>query len=169
MKAAGTGAVLLAAFFFALETMGEKKRRIAILQELCRALEQLKAELSVHLTPMPELLSSLAEKTRGSVSLFFRAVLDAMPGLGERAFYEIWSAAASAQMKELTEPELVELMKLGEILGRYELGEQLLAVEDCLGELRSALEAHCGAYPNERRLIFGLSLAGGFFLTIVLL
>ena len=58
---------------------------------------------------------------------------------------------------------------LGDVLGRYELNEQLESIDICLDSLNRSLRGLQTQYPERRRLVLGLSAAAGILVLIVLI
>ena len=169
MKVLGVGAIISAFFLLSLSLTGRRKAEIHCLEELCRGLELIRAELGTRLTPVPELLALLSEKCRGDAGLFFCTLGMTLPLLEEKEFSVLWNTAAESCLHCLRPEELEAVRKVGAVLGKYELSEQLTVVCSCLGELRDACEKWKAAYPESRRLFFGMSAAAGGFIIILLL
>ena len=169
MKVLGIGAIISAIFLLALNLTGRRKAEIDCLAELCRGLELIRAELGTRLTPMPELLGLLEEQCAGEAGGFFRAVGTALPLLEERDFSSLWSLAAEEALRCLSQRELDIVKKVGTVLGKYELSEQLNVIGSCLRELKAMEERLRVAYPQSRKLFFGISAAAGGFIIILLL
>lgn len=169
MKVLGIGAIISAIFLLALNLTGRRKAEIDCLAELCRGLELIRAELGSRLTPMPELLGLLEDQCAGEAGNFFRTVGCALPLLEEKDFSTLWSLAADEVLRCLGQRELDIIKKVGAVLGKYELSEQLNVIGSCLRELRAGEEKLREAYPQNRRLFFGLSAAAGGFIIILLL
>ena len=169
MKVLGIGAIISAIFLLALNLTGRKKAEIDCLAELCRGLELIRAELGSRLTPMPELLGLLEAQCTGEAGNFFRAVGNALPLLEEKDFASLWNQAAEELLRCLNQRELETVKKVGAVLGKYELSEQLTVIGACLSELRAGEERLREAYPQTKKLFFGLSAAAGGFIIILLL
>ena len=169
MKVLGIGAIISAIFLLALNLTGRRKAEIDCLAELCRGLELIRAELGSRLTPMPELLGLLEAQCTGEAGNFFRAVGNALPLLEEKDFSSLWSLAADEVLRCLGQRELDIVKKVGAVLGKYELSEQLNVLGSCLTELKAMEEKLREAFPQNRRLFFGLSAAAGGFIIILLL
>ena len=169
MKVLGIGAIISAIFLLALNLTGRRKAEIDCLAELCRGLELVRAELGTRLTPMPELMRLLEGQCAGEAGNFFRTVGCALPLLEEKDFSTLWSLATDEVLRCLGQKELDTIKKVGAVLGKYELSEQLNVLGSCLTELKAMEEKLREAYPQNRRLFFGLSAAAGGFIIILLL
>ena len=169
MKILGMGAIISAFFLFSLCMTERRKAEINCLAELCAGLELIRAELGTRLTPMPELMRLLEGQCAGEAGNFFRTVGCALPLLEERDFSSLWSMAADKALCCLSQRELDTVKKVGTVLGKYELSEQLAVIGSCLTELKAGEERLRAAYPQTRKLFFGLSAAAGGFIIILLL
>lgn len=165
------GAVLIAAAFLGagLTYMHTKKRRIKALRDLIAALERIQGELSARNTPLSELWELALERAQGAAKDFFETLSDSMRRLGQVDFTSLWKEAAKIHLCVLDTDELEEFIRLGDMLGRYALAEQLNALKLCCAGLRKGLETAQSDYPGQRRLGLGLGTAAGLLLIIVLL
>ena len=146
-----------------------KKRRIETLVNLCEALELMAGELDMRITPLPELCRLLGEKARGEASAFFKMLSKSLKRLGATEFSQLWREAAESSLKALSGEEQREIERLGKVLGRYALDEQLSAIKACRAALRTGTEQARASYPGERRLGLGLPAAAGILLIITLI
>lgn len=169
MKILGMGAIISAFFLFSLCMTERRKAEINCLAELCAGLELIRAELGTRLTPMPALLELLKDRCGGEAGTFFRAVSTALPLLEEKDFSSLWNMAADEVLRSLSQRELDTVKKVGTVLGKYELSEQLRVIGSCLTELKTSEEKLREAYPQSRKLFFGVSAAAGGFIIILLL
>lgn len=167
MSAAGAALILLASLGFALSLVRTKKRSLETLRGMDAALERLYAELSLRQTSLPELTELLANDASGTAGAFFRKLDALLSQLGERPFSALWREALRT-LSELDGAELDALERLGGALGRYALDEQLAAVADCRARLGRGLRARGDGLKEQKRLAYGLCLAAGFLLCILL-
>ena len=169
MKWWGVGAVLLACILFAAARTRERRREIACLRSLCCSLDRIHAELSCALIPLPVLMERLAEDGNNDAALFFSQVHKALDQLDEKEFSRIWADAAERNLKQLQSAEYQEVVELGQWLGKYTLDEQLIALERCASVLRQRRDRCCEVFAEERKMSYGISLALGCFLSMMLL
>lgn len=169
MRLWGAALILTACLGAGLLRTASVRRRMETLRGLCGALELAEGELETRLTPLPELVRLLAGRSSGQTGDFFR-LLDASFGfLGAEDFAALWSRAAATALTALSSADREELVRLGQVLGRFELDRQLAALEACVRALRGELEAARVRYPGDRRLSLGLGAAAGALLIVVLM
>ena len=165
----GALCVLAACVSMGAVACAERRRRLSALDELTAALRRMRAELASHARPTAELCRMLGESAAGETGAFFTLLLHSLGELGERPFYALWREAAGKALRSLREEERESFARLGESLGRYELEEQLGAIESCLAFFDSAREKARAELPAQRKLTLGLALSAGAMLTILLL
>jgi stage III sporulation protein AB len=168
-RTAGLLLLFASCLSFGLNLVGEKRRRVAALKELCEALEIMQGELSAHATPIPSLCAMLAERTRGCAAALFKALSERLEDLGEKDFSVLWCEAGEESCALLSEEDRGLLKELGMVLGRYDLDTQLMELQRCAHSLQDRLEREKRLLPGRRRLILGLSASFGALLVILLL
>ena len=165
------GILLLAAGPVALGLLAAEglKRRVHLLEELLRAVERMKGELTLRLLPMPELFSCMERAGTPPVSDFFRRCAAGLAQLGEKTLDQIWRQALAETLPELEGEAREAMVSLGGMLGQYREQEQLAALERAAAELERALEQARYEARTRGRLDRTLGLAAGGFLAIVLI
>ena len=163
MNAIGAALVAAAGVLAGLGGVGALHRQEARAGALCRLLALMIFELQRFRTPLPELFSSLSERTEGAAAALCARAAQAME-VPDLRFSEAWVFACG----ELTAKERELLLPLGGVLGRYGAEEQLAALEAALHEMRGCHEALRGAMPEKCRLYIGLSAACGLLAAILL-
>ena len=158
--------------FLACVAMGScycryRKKRLHALRELVLALELMEGELKTNAQPLPELFLLLSRRTGDPASAFFEVLMNQLPAIGERSFPELWGQAAAETLTPLGREDMETLLQLGQVLGRYELSQQLNAVHICENTLRKSLNMAREAYPGEHRLGMGLGLSAGILFLIM--
>lgn len=163
------GAFLVAAGSAAIGmvTVISQKRHIQLLDELCASLRLMSAELGTRLRPLPELICELSEKG-DSVSGFYGDIAGRLDFIGETDFSVLWSDAVE-NIQLLSADERETMNRLGAVLGRYELREQLDSIDICLDALTRSVLGLRAEYPCRRRLFLGLSAAAGLMILIILI
>ncbi len=169
MKYLGAALILAGCLAAGLMYAGEKRRRLSTLTSLCAALELMAGELETKLSPLPEICSFLAGRTEGETGDFFAELTASLTRLGGAEFAQLWREAAKKCLVSLAAVELDELGRLGAILGRYTLDEQLSALRACGAYMTEAAQRAEKSYPEQRRLGLCLSATAGILLIIALM
>ena len=149
------------ASFGVISTVG-MKHHIELLAALCGSLRFISAEIGTRLCPLPELISELAGRG-GAAGNFYERLAEKLDSIGEVDFSALWASSLEC----LT--SLSAMRALGDVLGRYELNEQLESIDICLDSLSRSMHGLQTQYPERRRLVLGLSAAAGILVLIVLI
>lgn len=147
----------------------ESKKRLECLNMLVMALELMHTELATNLTPIPALMRKVSESSKGCVKKLAEEVYIKTNELEKKAFEELWSEGVRNNLNVLEEKELQRTVHLGSVLGKTELAEQLSAISSLEKYLSCAAAEIEGSFPQLRKTSFGISLAVGALVTIVLL
>lgn len=169
MTPVGAVLILLAGLSAAWRLTREQDKRLRALRSLALSLQHLHAELSLRLTSLPELAELLAQTAQGTAGRFFSTLYEKLQELGEKSFVLLWQESAQSALPELSGEDRAIWLRLGETLGRYELEEQLSAIELCRAELEYRAKALAEALPGRKRLAYGLLGTAGALLSIILL
>ena len=144
--------------------------RARVLSELIAALEVMRSEICDRLTPMPDLLETLAEQTNPPVSRMFAGCLEGMKSLGNRSFYFLWKTAVEQTPElELTRQESQTLIELGHVLGRYDVEEQRRSLNGVIRRLEGYLKHAQEEKRVQTKAHAALGVAAGFFVVIILI
>ncbi len=169
MRAAGLFCLAAAFLIAGICAVGEKRRRLRGLGELCGALELLQGELELREASLPELCRELKERGTGLGSRLFSRVEASMSMIGEASFSSLWNACVENCCGEQETAVRAELRRMGASLGRYDTGTQLRAIRSCEAALSRRREEQERAFSGERKLWLGLSAAAGALLVLVLI
>lgn len=142
------------------------RRRAGVLTELVTALELMRGEICVYLTPMPQLLEMLVQETHAA-QCFFRKILSGLDGLGAQSFASIWDKALG-ELSVLSRDELSVLSALGATLGRYDAHEQEVAISRAIAQLQTMLDLERRQLGAATKLYVGLGASLGLIFTIAL-
>ena len=164
------GAALLTAGAWALGfgAAAQLRRRAAALRAMEGALELAERELSFRLTPIPELLEGLSQRSRPPASAFFARCLAGLDRLGEQTLGQIWDEALSSCPTDLRQEDRDILSELGQVLGRYDGEGQRKAVAQTERRLAHQLEAAEEERDRLGRVYQALGLTVGGFFAILL-
>lgn len=168
MRVLGASLVLSAAGLIGLLLLGEKRRRMEACCSLSAALRLLRGELSSRNAPLADGIEKAKQAAKGTGKELMTLVSLGLSELGERSFREIWDQALDVCCPLLSLETAEELKSLGAVLGDFDLETQLQALDTCMMRLDELRESGKRNYPAQRRLLLSLTLAGGFFLVILL-
>lgn len=166
-KYAGIFMISAACASFGVISAAGMKRHIELLAALCGSLRFISAEIGTRLRPLPELISELAGRG-GAAGEFYTGLAKKLDSIGEVDFSALWASSLEC-LTSLSLDELSALRALGDVLGRYELQEQLESIDICLDALGRSMHGLQAQYPERRRLVLGLSAAAGILVLIVLI
>lgn len=169
MKGLGVCLILASGFCCGLNALRLRGQRMDMLRTLCDMLSRMEAELGSRSPSTPELFLRLLPSSKGAAALFCETVGKRLPFLGTMSFEQIWTAAARETLPLLTREEQTEFFRLGAVIGRYAVSDQVAALRCCRQLLQAGLDQARAEYPAERKLALALSLSGALFLVIVLL
>ena len=166
------GALLLAggAAGLGLCAAGQLRDRVKSLRALEGGLALLARELSFRRAPMPELMVRAARGAAAPACYFFARCRDHLDELGSRPFGQIWREALEAEPELLLgEEERMALLQLGQVLGRYDAGGQLAALEQARETLAACLVQAEEERQRLGRVYAALGVGSGAMLAILLL
>ena len=167
MKGLGASLILSAAGLIGLLLLGESRRRLEAYCSLSSALRLLRGDLASRNAPLADGIDKAKTAAKGMGKELMLQVSMGLSALGERSFCEIWDQALDAcSPRSLETPE--ELKSLGAVLGGFDLETQLQALDGCIARLDELWKNGSRSYPARRRLLLSLTLAGGFFMVILL-
>lgn len=168
MKLPGAVLILAAACLTSALSLRERKRRLDGCLSLAAALELLRGELSSAAAPLSLGIEKACAHAAGSGKVLLLSVREGLRDLGELSFDEIWDKALSGTDPWLEETVRSELRRLGSVLGRFDLDTQLRSLDACISLLTQQWERQRKAYPEERRVLIGLSSGLSALLVILL-
>ena len=144
------------------------KRRVQVLSAMLAALELLRGEICVLLTPLPEAIARLASMEQSAVQPLFQQVETLLPELGEQSFAVLWEQGGIESNLSFSAEDRQCLLQLGESLGRFDADTQSIAIARCMEELERSLSNAKAKATGDGRLYKGLGFAGGLMLAIIL-
>lgn len=168
-RVAGACMIIAAFVYSGIYIIYSKREQVRALRELCNALRHLYAELNARLSPLPEITARLAKNAGKYAPVFFSEVNTELIQLGEISFHEIWENAADKTLDCIGAQEKDELKSLGNILGAYELEEQLNAVTLCCTALEKKLDCAEKELAEQERTCIGICSVLGVLVAVVLI
>ena len=139
------------------------------LDAMCLMLRLMRSELSTLGADLRCVLESIAPRLETPASDFALLLSQSMDMLGQQSFEKLWTDCAATCLTALEGEELWALGELGAVLGRYELSQQLCALDACAERLCSMQEKAQSQLTAQRKLSLGLPAAFGIMLVIVLI
>lgn len=160
--------IVLVALWLGMTGMNWYRRRFRVLSELVHAIARMEAELSGRETETGELLAMLGREENETARLF-RLCGEALDGLEERPFREIWLEGLEKSGLPLKGEERETVERLGHVLGRYDsqLQTRLLAGLRC--ELEEQLSAAREERGREGKTVLTVSGCVGLLLVLLLM
>lgn len=154
---------------YALERNRGQSQRLKLLRNLSDALYYIEWELKTNLTPLDELIQTLSgERSAGNAKVFFKNLGERLNRQGMVTFPQCWCAEVRVLKDSLTGEEQDALLTLGDVLGRYGVEEMCCAMDRCIQVLERGYESTRCQAKERSRLSWGLGLAAGGTLAIVL-
>lgn len=128
LKLLGAVLIILSCSGFGFYIAAAHKKEVYYLQKLITVIEFMEWELEYRLTPLPQLCSNVAEKTKRTFSEVFQ-------NLSKELTYQIAPNAATcmrsalAEQKNIPEQTAQYMHMMGESLGEYNVEGQLKSLE----------------------------------------
>lgn len=166
------GAVLITAGTAAWGLLGvfRLRGRVRSLQAVASALGIMKSEICDRLTPMPELMKSLADEATYPASQLFKNASEKMAAIGSKPFSAMWSQAVRNTPELLLKPpEELVLTELGARLGRYDVAEQAGAIQYAQRRMEEHIRRAEAERDSNSKVHAFLGVAAGLFAIIILL
>lgn len=165
------GALMIAACGFVLgqRLKAGEKRHADFVSGMALSLKRIVSEISFLHTPPLEIFLALAKG--GRPEAWFYAEVAAHSRRVRGTVAEAWTAAADRAAREfsLSEGERLELMRAGEVFGRFDLDgtiAQLSAAAERFGELAAAAAAKAA---KDGKVVSTVCAASGILVAILLL
>jgi stage III sporulation protein AB len=115
----------------------------------------MRGEISLRLTPLPELMKTLADHGGSDVRRFFGEVSGRMDQLSELSFSQIWDEAL-ARLPSLDGGDRLALSSLGAVLGRFDAAEQTADISRAIARLQKSSDRAREALSGAGKLYVGL-------------
>lgn len=165
----GAGLLLTASTALGFSAAAELRAHVRELEQFIGSFELMERELKGRLTPLPELLRLAANTMKTSVKEFYLLCSALCAKKQDRSFSFIWKNALRAVQLRLTEPELQVVESLGEVLGRYDAGSQIAALQEASERLKGELAAAKERQIHMGKVYGALGMTAGMFLVIILI
>lgn len=145
-------------------------RRAETLRRLSCAVADMRREIALRQTPMPELLSRMEKTQPPPVQALFSRTGYLLGELGSRSFALIWRQAAEETLRGvLRREELFTVEEIGSWLGRYDAQQQSAALDRVQSQLDEFAIAAASAAKKDGKVKTALGLAAGACSAILLM
>lgn len=144
------------------------RREEQALGQLLIALEYMECDLSCRLTPLPQLCRAAANAVTGPVHIFFGLLAEELEAQVAPDAQSCVRAAAE-RMPGLSQSMRLQLLELGNTLGRFDLPGQLRGLRSAQNRCRLSLEELTRNRDNRLRSYQTLGLCAGAALAILFL
>lgn len=126
LKLIGTVLILSSGLSFGLAVSQSYVKRMASIQSLLQALDIMEKEISYRMTPIPEILSVLAQNTSQPYSILFRNVCMGLKKDPTRNLSVQWqeSLLEIQRPMNLSDDVCTVLRSFADVIGKYEVEEQ---------------------------------------------
>ncbi len=148
--------------------VSSKKDRISELESFADMLGLMRGELTCRFSPLTELAAKLSENSVGKAASFLKVLTLNLEMLGERVFYDIWCESLNVCVSELDKSEAEAVKALGNILGRFDVETQAVAIDEVTAILKKSISEEKSQLPQLKRLSLGVSASAGAILAILL-
>ncbi len=154
-------------FFFS----AEMKNRIEDLKELRKLIGLLKGDIRYANTPLPEAISVLARRYKGSFFSFFQYASTKLQELSGQTFSQIWKAAVEQELlnTSLSKKDKAQLISFGENLGYLDKDMQMNTFELYLSQLEDELTELSKTVKERAYLYNSLGIMAGVFISIIMI
>jgi stage III sporulation protein AB len=154
-------------FFFS----SEMKNRIEDLKELRKLIGLLKGDIRYANTPLPEAISVLARRYKGSFDSFFQYASTKLQELSGQTFTQIWRAAVEQELvnTSLSKKDKAQLISFGENLGYLDKDMQMNTFELYLTQLEDELRELSKTVKERAYLYNSLGIMAGVFISIIMI
>ena len=169
LKLLGAVLVLIGGSSMGLCAARELRQRSRTLEQFLAALDQIQAELSFRLTPMPELLQQLGQASEEPLKTFFQTCEGGLSALGEVSFSVVWNRALREEALALLPEDRLSLEQLGAVLGRYDAEGQRTTLESVRVRLSQCLEDARGKQKKMGRVYRTLGVSAGVLCVLLLI
>lgn len=154
-------------FFFS----NEVKCRIEDLKELRKLITLLRGDIRYGNTPLPEAISAIARRHKGSYAPFFAKISSRLLELSGLTFQDIWKEAVENELSDtaLSKKDKQQLLQFGDNLGYLDKDMQMNTLELFLSQLEEEIRELSKTVKEKSYLYNSLGIMAGIFIAIVML
>jgi stage III sporulation protein AB len=139
LKFIGAVFIIFAATLFGMLQARHYARRPKQIRGLIGALQRMETEMTYALTPLPELLSSLAKQTAEPLADLYRKISEQLTGSSGISTREIWQQEVMMTWKgtSMKLPEQEVMLQLGHVLGLSDRSDQVKHLRLAVSQLQA--------------------------------
>lgn len=154
-------------FFFS----NEMRCRIDDLRELRKLVMLLRGDIRYGNTPLPEAVTAIARRHKGSFAAFFTKVSARLNELSGLTFQEIWKDAVEKELVDtsLSKRDKMQLLQFGENLGYLDKDMQMNTLDLFLSQLEEETKELSKTVKEKSYLYNSLGIMAGIFISIIML
>ena len=147
------------------------RRRVIALGDMLSALDMISAELSFHLTSIPDIVAKLAADTRSSICGLFQPMQQLMRQDANLSMTFKWmkSMREYGASVGLTQDDVVILCDLAEFIGKYDVQAQLNSIAYAKTRLTKQLDIASMEMKSKGNVYRTCCVAAGILLVLVLI
>jgi len=168
-KLIGIVLTFLSVFIFVYRPIYNQKQRISFLFSMIQFLKGVNNELRTNLSSISELLTISRTAYGESVQSLISCVLEDVNEQGAAAFKDSWKRNIRCYDKLLSIYEIELLSHLGDVLGRYILEEQVMAVDSVIYALEAGYQSELSECKASESFRVRLGVVVGAGLVILLI
>ena len=142
------------------------RRRVIALGDMLSALDMISAELSFHLTSIPDIVAKLAADTRSSICGLFQPMQDDNLSMTFKWMKSMREYGASVG---LTQDDVVILCDLAKFIGKYDVQAQLNSIAYAKTRLTKQLDIASMEMKSKGNVYRTCCVAAGILLVLVLI
>ena len=132
-------------------------------------LNQIKRELQTNLWSISDILNNIHTTKSPCLNHFISHVKHDVDQSGAAEFTSSWRDNVTKSLIYLTEEEESAISQLGEILGRYSLDEQVIALEKVINTFENNYDSARELYQTKSKISLSIGASVGAIIIILLL
>jgi stage III sporulation protein AB len=154
-------------FFFS----NEMKCRIEDLKELRKLITLLRGDIRYASTPLPEAISSIVRRQKGSFNSFFTYVSTRLKELSGHTFSEVWREAVHKELENtsLSKKDKLHIIQFGDNLGYLDKDMQMNTIDLFISQLEDEIKELSKTVKEKAYLCNTLGIMAGIFIIIIMI
>ncbi len=167
-KVIGAAMILASSFLVGLFYSNKENYHIHDLNEMAKALQILRSQISFSSAPLPEAIESIVKRTREPVRSIFESLLAAI-GSRDKPVFLAWEEALLAYKDKtyFQEDDMDFLLSFGKNLGYLDKELQLSTIDSTLLTISQKVAELNDTRLKNKKLFLNLGILGGILTVIV--